>query len=125
MAMNTSFTDNYDKSFLLDTMMGPNAMRITEEMANFLHISPGMRILDKISTGVFWVYLNSIHFFPPNNSVIGGYRVANSPPALLAQGESGTPSALVIFMIVSKRGFAPGESVLYRLSLLRPESLAS
>jgi cyclopropane fatty-acyl-phospholipid synthase-like methyltransferase len=27
-------------------MMGPNAMRITEEMANFLPISPGMRILD-------------------------------------------------------------------------------
>jgi len=46
MIMNTSFTDNYDKAFLLDTMMGPNAMRITEEMASFLPISPGMRILD-------------------------------------------------------------------------------
>ncbi len=34
--MNTPFTDNYDRAFLLDTMMGPNAMRITEEMANFL-----------------------------------------------------------------------------------------
>jgi len=44
--MNTSFTDTYDKAFLLDTMMGPNAMRITEEMADFLPISPGMRILD-------------------------------------------------------------------------------
>jgi Cyclopropane fatty acid synthase and related methyltransferases len=44
--MNTPFTDNYDGAFLLDTMMGPNAMRITEEMANFLPISPGMRILD-------------------------------------------------------------------------------
>lgn len=44
--MNTSFTDTYDRDFLLDTMMGPNAMRITEEMASFLPISPGMRILD-------------------------------------------------------------------------------
>ena len=44
--MNTSFIDNYDKAFLLDTMMGPNAMRITEELADFLPISPSMRILD-------------------------------------------------------------------------------
>lgn len=44
--MDTFFTDNYDKSFLLDAMMGPNAMRITEEMAQFLPIVPGMRILD-------------------------------------------------------------------------------
>ncbi len=44
--MNTIFTDNYDKDFLLETMMGPNAMRITEELASFLPISPGMRILD-------------------------------------------------------------------------------
>ena len=44
--MNTPFTDRYDKNFLLDTMMGPNAMRITEEMAGFLPFSPGMRILD-------------------------------------------------------------------------------
>lgn len=44
--MDTFFTDNYDKSFLLDAMMGPNAMRITEEMAHFLPILPGMRILD-------------------------------------------------------------------------------
>ena len=44
--MKTSFTDTYDKAFLLDTMMGPNAMRITEELASFLPISPGMRILD-------------------------------------------------------------------------------
>ena len=44
--MNTPFTDNYDMTFLLDTMMGPNAMRITEEMANSLPISRGMRILD-------------------------------------------------------------------------------
>jgi len=44
--METSFTDNYDKSFLLDTMMGPNAMRVTEELASFLPIEEGMRILD-------------------------------------------------------------------------------
>lgn len=44
--MGTFFTDNYDRVFLLESMMGPNAMRITEEMANFLPISPGMRILD-------------------------------------------------------------------------------
>lgn len=46
MTMNTPFTDSYDKAFLLDTMMGPNAMRITEEMAEMLPITPGMRILD-------------------------------------------------------------------------------
>jgi len=46
MNKNTPFTDNYDTSFLLATMMGPNAMRIVEEMANTLPISPGMRILD-------------------------------------------------------------------------------
>jgi len=44
--METSFTDSYDKSFLLDTMMGPNAMRVTEELASFLPIEEGMRILD-------------------------------------------------------------------------------
>jgi SAM-dependent methyltransferase len=46
MDMNTPFTDNYDKTFLLDTMMGPNAMRITEELAGYLPLTPGMRILD-------------------------------------------------------------------------------
>ena len=44
--MDFSFTDAYDKAFLLDTMMGPNAMRLTEELAGFLPIAPGMRILD-------------------------------------------------------------------------------
>lgn len=44
--MNTSFTDSYDKAFLLNTMMGPNAMRLTEEMASFLPLLPGMRVLD-------------------------------------------------------------------------------
>lgn len=42
----TSFTDSYDQAFLLETMMGPNAMRITEEMAATLPLAPGMRILD-------------------------------------------------------------------------------
>ena len=42
----TPFTDRYDRKFLFDAMMGPNAMRIMEEMANFLPLSPGMRVLD-------------------------------------------------------------------------------
>ncbi len=33
--MGAPFTDSYDRAFLLDTMIGPNAMRITEEMAGF------------------------------------------------------------------------------------------
>lgn len=44
--MYTPFTDHYDSTFLLNTMMGPNAMRITEELASFLPVSQGMRILD-------------------------------------------------------------------------------
>ncbi|WP_320123373.1 methyltransferase domain-containing protein [uncultured Sphaerochaeta sp.] len=44
--MKTPLTDTYDKNFLLETMMGPNAMRITEELASSLPIAPGMRILD-------------------------------------------------------------------------------
>jgi len=54
MSMSTPFTDNYGRAFLLNAMMGPNAMRITEEMANFLSISPGMRILD---LGAEWEFL--------------------------------------------------------------------
>ncbi|MGG7445731.1 SAM-dependent methyltransferase [Kosakonia oryzendophytica] len=46
MTLHTPFTDHYDRAFLLETMMGPNAMRITEEMAAMLPLSPGMRILD-------------------------------------------------------------------------------
>lgn len=44
--MHTPFTDGYDRDFLRNAMMGPNAMRIMEEMADFLPFSPGMRILD-------------------------------------------------------------------------------
>jgi len=44
--MGTPFTNSYDKNFLLGAMMGPNAMRLAEEMANFLPLTPGMRILD-------------------------------------------------------------------------------
>ena len=44
--MNTPYTDSYDRAFLLDTMMGPNAMRLTEELVAQLPIAPGMRILD-------------------------------------------------------------------------------
>ena len=44
--MKTPYTDNYDHAFLRDTMMGPNAMRLTEELVASLPITPGMRILD-------------------------------------------------------------------------------
>ena len=42
----TSFTDNFDWNYLLETMMGPNAMRVTEELASFLPLRTGMRVLD-------------------------------------------------------------------------------
>ncbi|WP_027183216.1 SAM-dependent methyltransferase [Desulfovibrio inopinatus] len=41
-----TFTDSYDKAYLLETMMGPNAMRVTEEMTSYLPMKEGMRILD-------------------------------------------------------------------------------
>ncbi len=44
--MNTPFTDQFDKQYLLENMMGPNAMRIAEEMTAGLSLAPGMRILD-------------------------------------------------------------------------------
>lgn len=44
--MDGTCTDAYDKAFLLETMMGPNAMRITEELADYLPIARGMRMLD-------------------------------------------------------------------------------
>ncbi len=40
MTLHTPFTDHYDRTFLLETMMGPNAMRITEEMAAMLLCLP-------------------------------------------------------------------------------------
>ena len=43
------FTDQFAQSnpdFLQENMMGPNAMRISEEMASFLDIQAGMRVLD-------------------------------------------------------------------------------
>lgn len=46
MTIPTPFTDGYDKAFLLENMMGPNAMRVAEEMASFLTLRPGMRVLD-------------------------------------------------------------------------------
>ncbi len=39
-------TGNYDKQFLLDNMMGPNAMKIAEELTAGLTMKPGMRVLD-------------------------------------------------------------------------------
>lgn len=44
--MNTPFTDQYDQNYLLEAMMGPNAMRIIEELASYLPLSKGMRVLD-------------------------------------------------------------------------------
>ncbi len=44
--MDMSFTDQYEQNYLQGAMMGPNAMRIAEEMAGFLPLVPGMRILD-------------------------------------------------------------------------------
>lgn len=46
-----TFTDRFisrpdDLRFLKDAMMGPNAMRLAEEMASFLNINPNMRVLD-------------------------------------------------------------------------------
>ena len=60
--MNTPFTDRYDRQFLIDTMMGPNAMRITEELAGRLPIIPGMRILDLgCGTGISSILLAEKH----------------------------------------------------------------
>ena len=44
--MNTPFTDAYDQDFLLNNMMGPNAMRVAEELAARLPLAKGMRVLD-------------------------------------------------------------------------------
>ncbi|NLT27608.1 MAG: SAM-dependent methyltransferase, partial [Dehalococcoidales bacterium] len=39
-------TIKYDNQFLLDNMMGPNAMKILEEMTAGLALKSGMRVLD-------------------------------------------------------------------------------
>ncbi len=46
MTMRYPFTDAFDKQILLETMMGPNALRVSEEMASFLHLDEKMRVLD-------------------------------------------------------------------------------
>ena len=43
---NTFISNKNNLEFLRATMMGPNAMRISEEMASFLEIKEGSRILD-------------------------------------------------------------------------------
>lgn len=40
------FTDSYSTALLQEGMMGPNAMRIMEELTARLDIQPGMRVLD-------------------------------------------------------------------------------
>jgi len=44
--MNYTITDNFDKEILNQRMMGPNSMRITEEMTAYLPDYSGKRILD-------------------------------------------------------------------------------
>ena len=39
-------SDAYDPSFVRANMMGPNAMKLLEELADFLTLKPGMRVLD-------------------------------------------------------------------------------
>ena len=39
-------TDKYNQEFLLSNMMGPNAMKMTEELTYGLNLKPGMRVLD-------------------------------------------------------------------------------
>jgi cyclopropane fatty-acyl-phospholipid synthase-like methyltransferase len=39
-------TGKYEQNFLFDNMMGPNAMKIVEELTAGLSIKPGMRVLD-------------------------------------------------------------------------------
>ncbi len=44
--MSISFTDSFDREFQKSSMMGPNALRISEELASYLPIKKGARILD-------------------------------------------------------------------------------
>jgi cyclopropane fatty-acyl-phospholipid synthase-like methyltransferase len=47
----------YDQKFVLDNLMGPNTLKIAEEIANHLHLHEGMKILDlgcgKALTSIF------------------------------------------------------------------------
>lgn len=44
--MKYTFTENYSKDFLGENMMGPNSMRIAEELAAHVPIKTGTRVLD-------------------------------------------------------------------------------
>lgn len=49
---------NYDKDFLLQNMMGPNCVRIVEELTKKIQLSPNMRILDLgCGTGLTSIFL--------------------------------------------------------------------
>ncbi|MGI5897296.1 MAG: SAM-dependent methyltransferase [Oscillospiraceae bacterium] len=39
-------TNQYDQTFLRENMMGPNAMKLLEELAQQFRLEPGMRVLD-------------------------------------------------------------------------------
>ncbi len=41
-----SKTDQYDKNFINENMMGPNSMRVLEEMLEGIKLQKGMRVLD-------------------------------------------------------------------------------
>lgn len=44
--MNYPRSTSYDPEFVLANMMGPNALKTLEELANHMTIKPGMRVLD-------------------------------------------------------------------------------
>lgn len=49
---------NFDKDFLLQNMMGPNCVRIIEELTENIEMKPGMRILDlACGCGLTSIYL--------------------------------------------------------------------
>jgi cyclopropane fatty-acyl-phospholipid synthase-like methyltransferase len=39
-------TAKYDKQFVSDNLMGPNALKMVEELTSKLDLHPGMRVLD-------------------------------------------------------------------------------
>jgi len=39
-------SNQYDKAFLLENMMGPNCLKLLEEMMNSITLKKGMRVLD-------------------------------------------------------------------------------
>lgn len=44
--MNYEKTEKYDKQFVNENLMGPNALKIAEELTSTLNLQPGMKVLD-------------------------------------------------------------------------------